>query len=74
MSEPEFEVSIYYELSLSFLGQYLQLSLAAFSIAICSSFTIRKPLEEVNDNRKIPGERCGGSKNCLEGAERDQEE
>ena len=57
-----------------FLGQYLELLLAAFSIAICSSFTIGKPLEEVYDNRKIPGERCGGSKNCLEGAERDQEE
>ena len=44
-----------------FLGQYLELLLAAFSIAICCSFDKRKPLEEVNDNRKIPGERCGGA-------------
>ena len=53
---------------------YLELLLAAFSIAICCSFKKRKPLEEANDNRKIPGERCGGGENCPEGAERDQEE
>ena len=51
-----------------FLGQYLELLLAAFS------FNKRKPLEEVKDNRKIPGERYGGGKNCPEGSKRDQEE